>query len=98
MSESPPFPPRPHRGTLILVFGILGIVLCLPLGIAAWIMGNGDLAAMQRGEMDRSGESMTNAGKICGIVSVVLGAIGIVAWVLLTIVFVAGAQSGAFHK
>jgi hypothetical protein len=97
MSETPPIPPRPHRGTLILVFGILGIVIsCLPLGIAAWVMGNGDLAAMQRGEMDRSGESLTNAGKVCGIVSVVLGAIAIILWVLFAIVFVAGAQSGAF--
>src|SRR5262245_43007971 len=97
MSETPSLPPRPHRGTLILVFGILGIVMCLPLGIAAWVMGNGDLAAMQRGEMDRSGEGMTNAGKICGIVSVALAAIGFILWMLFAVVFVAaGTQSGAF--
>jgi len=90
MSEAPSFPPRPHRGTMILVFGIIGLVICMPLGIAAWIMGNGDLAAMQRGEMDRSGESMTNAGKILGIISVVLAAVAIVVWVLVAVVFVAG--------
>lgn len=68
---------RPHRGTLILVLGILGIVLCMPLGIAAWVMGSGDLAAMDRGEIDPSGRSTTQAGKVCGIISVVLAAIGL---------------------
>ena len=61
---------RPHRGTMVLVFGILGIVCCLIFGIAAWVMGNNDLAAMRVGQMDPSGESMTQAGKICGMVSV----------------------------
>lgn len=69
---------RPHRGVLILVLGILGIVLCMPLGIAAWVMGNGDLAAMGRGEMDPDGRGMTQAGKICGIISVALWALWIV--------------------
>jgi hypothetical protein len=80
---------RPHRGTLILVFGILGIVMCLPLGIAAWVMGNTDLKAMQRGEMDRSGEGTTQAGKICGIISVALAAIGIIIWVCVVVFAVA---------
>jgi hypothetical protein len=35
-------------------------------------MGNGDLAAMERGEMDPSGYGMTKAGKIVGMVSVIL--------------------------
>ena len=29
---------------MILIFGILGLVgICWPLGIVAWVMGNGDL-------------------------------------------------------
>ncbi len=63
---------KPHRGTLILVFGILGIVLCGPLGIAAWVMGNGDLKEMNAGLMDPSGRDNTNAGRICGIIGTVL--------------------------
>ena len=63
---------RPHRGTLILVFGILGLVMCPVLGIASWVMGNTDLAAMDRGEMDPAGRDQTQTGKILGIVSVVL--------------------------
>ena len=35
---------EPHRGTLILVLGILSLVLCgFFTGIPAWIMGKGDL-------------------------------------------------------
>lgn len=60
MSQLPPQPPivppagqpftmRPHRGAVILVLGILGLVVCLICGIVAWVMGNGDLRAMQAG-------------------------------------------------
>lgn len=37
---------KPHRASTILVFGILSLVVCAPLGIAAWIMGNNDLRDM----------------------------------------------------
>jgi len=82
---------RPHRGTLILVLGILGLVICMPCGIAAWVMGNSDLAAMGRGEMDRSGEGTTKAGKICGMISVFLTAFLLIIYVLFAVVFVAAA-------
>ncbi len=63
---------RPHRGVMILVFGILGLVCCIIFGIVAWIMGNGDLKEMDAGRMDPSGRGLTQAGKTCGIISVVL--------------------------
>jgi hypothetical protein len=73
---------KPHRGTLILVFGILSLVVsCFPLGIAAWIMGNGDLKQMDAGTMDPSGRSNTNAGRICGIIGTVLLIFGVVVFV-----------------
>jgi hypothetical protein len=68
---------RPHRGVLILVFGILGLVLCFPFGIAAWIMGNNDLNEIRRGAMDPSGEGLTQAGRICGMVATALTVLGI---------------------
>jgi len=71
-------PVQPHRGTLILVLGILGLVCCFILGIIAWIMGNTDLREMDAGRMDPSGRGLTQAGKICGIISVVLGIVGLV--------------------
>ncbi len=63
---------KPHRGTLILVFGILSLVICAPLGIVAWIMGTSDLNQMDAGTMDPSGRSVTSAGRICGIIGTIL--------------------------
>ena len=65
---------QPHRGTLVL--GILGLVCC-PFGPVAWIMANGDLKQMDAGTMDASGRSMTNGGKICGIIGTVFFPLGI---------------------
>jgi len=65
-------PLKPHRGVVVLVLGILGIVVCFICGIIAWVMGNNDLREMNAGLMDPSGRGMTRAGKICGIVGVVI--------------------------
>lgn len=86
---------KPHRGTLILVFGILGLVICAPFGIAAWIMGSGDLKQMDAGQMDASGRGLTNAGKICGIIATILLAIGAVVGILLAMLGVLGAAAAA---
>jgi hypothetical protein len=68
----------PHRGSTILTLGILGLVVCGPLGIIAWVMGNQDLAEMRAGRMDPEGEGTTNAGRICGIIATVFMIIGLV--------------------
>ncbi len=67
---------QPHRGTMILTFGIVGVACCFPFGIAAWVMGHADMKLIDSGEMDPTGRSMTNGGKICGIISVILTVIG----------------------
>jgi len=85
MSEIPPSSVRPHRGTLILVLGILGLVICQPLGIAAWIMSAGDLREMRSGRMDPTGESLTQAGRICGIIASVLFVLEIVIGFLMLV-------------
>src|SRR5512136_2584568 len=85
---------KPHRGTLILVFGILGIVSCFPLGIAAWVMGKRDLKEMDAGTMDPSGRGHTNAGRICGMIGTLLAsAVFMLLFVLavLTLVWRTGA-------
>ena len=70
----------PHRGTLILVLGILSLVLCsIFTGIPAWIMGSSDLKQMDAGTMDPSGRSLTNAGRICGMINCILTALGAIA-------------------
>jgi hypothetical protein len=76
----------PHRGTLILVLGILSLVgaattcMCpVPigavLGIIAWFLGNADLKKIKQGEMDPEGHGLTNAGWICGIIGTILGSL-----------------------
>jgi hypothetical protein len=78
-----------------LVLGILGLVLCGPLGIAAWLMGSGDLKEMDAGAMDPAGRSNTNAGKICGIIATVLMAVGFLVGIMI---FVFGfAAAGHAH-
>jgi len=85
---------KPHRGTMVLVFGILGLVLCMPLGIVAWIMGNGDMKEMDAGRMDESGRGITQAGKICGMISVILAVVGIVIWLVMVFLMVGVAAAG----
>jgi len=68
----------PHRGVLILILGIVGLVVCAPAGIAAWIMGKQDLAKMDAGQMDPEGRQMTNIGKILGIIAMVFMVIGLI--------------------
>ncbi len=88
---------KPHRGTLILVLGILGLVVCWPLGIAAWVMGSGDLKEMDAGTMDPGGRGSTNAGKICGIIGTILMIVGLVVGVLIFMLGLVGAVAAGHH-
>jgi len=86
---------EPHRGVMILVFGILGLMVCFIFGIVAWVMGKGDLEKMKRGEMDREGEAMTRVGYILGIVSTIIVLVAFVVWLLIVVLAVgAGAARG----
>jgi hypothetical protein len=77
---------EPHRGTLILVLGILSLVLCgFFTGIPAWIMGKGDLAKIQAGHMDPEGVGPTKAGMICGMICCIISAVLIGLIILLMI-------------
>lgn len=76
---------RAHRGVLVLVLGILGIVCCFILGIVAWVMGNNDLREMDAGTMDPSGHGLTKAGKICGMIGVILAIIGFVIQLIMLV-------------
>ncbi len=89
----PGYPPygmmEPARGGLILALGILGFILCPLFGLAAWLMGNTDLDKMNQGRMDPNGRSLTEAGKVCGVVSTLLMGLGLLV-VLVFFVFAAG--------
>lgn len=115
MSQYPPTVPvqpdartftKAHRAGTVLTLGILSLVLnfgCAMgwiLGIIAWVMGKNDLREMDAGTMDPSGRSNTQAGKVCGMISVVLailGALAALAWFssFAALVGVAAAGAGA---
>jgi len=64
---------EPHRGTLILILGILSLVFAgLILGPIAWILGNADMKKIRAGVMDPEGEQQTNIGRILGMVGTLL--------------------------
>jgi hypothetical protein len=88
---------KPHRGTLILVLGILGLIVCAPLGIVAWVMGSGDLKEMNAGTLDPSGRGPTQAGMICGIIATILMILGIAIWILLVFGFGLAAWHSTVH-
>jgi hypothetical protein len=70
--------PEKSQATTILILGIIGLLCCAPLGIAAWVMGNTELAAMDAGRRDPAQRTTANGGRILGIVAVALWAIGLV--------------------
>lgn len=103
MTSFPPTTPgpisggaQPHRGVLILVLGIVALVIgCGPLGIVAWIMGNGDLKRIKAGQLDPEGRGLTLGGMICGIISTVLFALGLL-YIFVVMVLMGGlAAAGA---
>lgn len=86
---------KPHRGTLILVLGILGLIICGPCGIVAWVLGSGDLKQIDAGQMDPDGRGLTNAGRICGMIATILLVLGIIVGIVLAALgFLGAAMSG----
>src|SRR6185295_1709919 len=73
---------EPHRGGLILTFGIVSVVapftyclapLAVVLGLVGWVMGSRDLRKMRANVMDERGHGSTQGGYICSIIGTVLG-------------------------
>lgn len=70
--------PEESQANTILVLGILSLICsCLPLGIAAWVMGNRELEAIDGGMRNPANRGTANAGRIIGIVATALGLIGL---------------------
>jgi hypothetical protein len=67
---------------MVLVFGILGLVCCIIFAILAWVFGSKDLQEMAAGRMDPSGEGLTKAGKIMGIIGVCLAILGAIVYAI----------------
>ena len=74
----------PHRGVIILVLGILSLVICPPVGIAAWVMASKDLQEIDAGRMDPAGRDFTRTGRILGIIATIY----FILWCLAVVAFV----------
>ncbi len=86
MTDHEPDGFAPHRGTLILVLGIVSFVTgCFVAGVIAWAMGNRDLREMDEGRMDPSGYGATQAGRITGMVHVILTCAGLLVGLVVVI-------------
>jgi hypothetical protein len=85
----------PHRGTLILVLGILSLVGCgIFTGIPAWIMGSGDLKQIRAGQMDPEGEQLTNIGRILGMISCILSGVVLLIYCFIFMIAIIGGAAG----
>ncbi|WP_418059399.1 DUF4190 domain-containing protein [Pimelobacter simplex] len=74
------------QGTTILILGILGLVCCGPLGIAAWVMGNKAIAEIDANPSAYNNRGTVNAGRICGMIASILMVVGIVVYGIIFIV------------
>lgn len=79
---------RPSNGVLVLVLGILAWVGCsFFTGIPAWIIGNNSLRDIDRGYADPSDRGLVQAGRILGIINVILCMAAVALWLMVILVF-----------
>jgi hypothetical protein len=69
------------RGITILVLGILSLVCCSPLGIAAFVMGNNALKEIDAAPGRYSNRQIVVIGRILGIIGMVFMVLSLL-WVL----------------
>lgn len=73
-----------------MILGIVGLVCCGPVGIAAYIMGNNAVKEIDASGGQLGGRGMAQAGKICGLIAIVLMIIGVIVYGIL---FATGAMT-----
>ena len=72
--------PSSTNGSLILVLGILGLVLCPVFGLIAWSMGTSALRTLEEEGDDGAERGLVAAGRVCGIIAVVLFFVTMAVW------------------
>ena len=75
------------KGQTILILGILGLVCCGPLGIAAWVMGNKAQAEIAAGQYAET--SGVKIGRILGMIATILMIVGAVFYLLFFVLLAA---------
>lgn len=87
--------PEQSQATTILVFGILGLVMCQLFSPFAWSMGKKELAAIDAGRRPPTGRDHANIGRILGIVGTALLALVFIPLIIFAILSVVLATSSA---
>ena len=99
---------KPHRGTLVLVlgilsisFGVIGPLVCvalapvgLTLGLVALLTAASDLRMMTKHVMDPTGYSITRAGRICGLIGTIISIPLAILIIVIALIFIIGSFPG----
>ena len=86
---------NPDRSAIILVLGVLSLVICAPVGIAAWVMGASDLREIDAGLRTPDGRPTVKAGMICGIIGTILFIVQSLIGIVVLALFGLGAAGAA---
>ena len=89
----PPYgmPPQDHpKAQTAMILGILGLVCCSVLAIPAYVIGNNAVREIDASGGQIGGRGMANAGKIMGIIGMVLLALSV-----LYVIVVFGIAAGS---
>lgn len=78
-------PLKKDRGGLVLTLGLVGLFVCGPMSLAAWVMGNADLHEMDLEMMDARYRLTTSAGRTIGAVGTILWILGFLAYLVFNI-------------
>ena len=82
-------PPQEHpQGTLILIFGILGIFITIFAPIA-WYMGNKAKKEIQASGIQYANEQNVSIGRMLGKIFTIIALVSIVLTIIITIIVVA---------
>jgi hypothetical protein len=82
----------PEGANTILVMGILSLVVCAPLGIAAWIQGNTYMKRCKEIGVEPEGSAV--AGRICGMIASILMLVILVLYCAIFGLAMVGAAAG----
>lgn len=73
------------KGMTVLILGILSLICFQPLGIVAWVMGNGALREIDAQPGVYGNRQIVQIGRILGIIAVVLMVLGILVFLLFAV-------------
>lgn len=78
-----------------MILGIVSLFTCFILGIVAVVKSKAVLAEIDANPGAYTNRSNVQAGRICGIISIILQGVGVLIYVIVFIIAAAAASQGA---